>query len=127
MPPDPRQAVGACASLAAEYNVPSASAGIATFGAYQPWQTGAATAVSVNVNGANVWPPASITQVSGPVANLPQLTPTGTPIVLAVESGDSYTATPTANNWFATVPACSYTDAWSGVRFRFVHLIAQGC
>jgi hypothetical protein len=119
MPPDPRQAVGACASLAAEYNQPSATAGIPTFGAYEAWQTGAATAVNVAASGFDVWPPASITSASGPVANLPTLTPTSAPIVLPNESGDLTAPTPTASDWFAEVSGCPYADAWDDVRFSF--------
>ena len=84
MPTNPRRAPGSCAAFARQYNQPAPD--VQNFaGPLSAWQTGGAGAGNIVAAQTNSykWPPNSIGGGGGGnPAQLPQYTPTGTPITM---------------------------------------------
>ncbi|KDQ16328.1 glycoside hydrolase family 5 protein [Botryobasidium botryosum FD-172 SS1] len=118
MPADPRSASGLCASQGVT----------ATFtGTLQPWQTGGASAGTLNAASSaaySQWPPASLSSIAN-AAVLPTYTPTGTLITLAVptftkpgsketiDAGTGWNNKADTQGMMVAVQGCTYPDAWN--------------
>jgi len=114
---DPREAIGACASLGQPPSAPFA-------GTFQPWQTGGVGAGQMLPAATETlsWPPTSLNS-NYPVAEyLPTYTPTGTHTTLPVPSitaagvnaGDGWFDNQDQAALFVPIASCSYPDAYGG-------------
>lgn len=115
LPTDPREAVGACASLGQPPTVPFS-------GTFQPWQTGGVGAGQMQPEATATlsWPPTSLNS-NYPVAQyLPTYTPTGThttlsvPAITAVYPGDGWFDDQDQAALYVPIASCSYPDAYGG-------------
>jgi glucan 1,3-beta-glucosidase len=120
MPTDPREATGACAALGVSQPWDET---------FQSWQTGGAgagTIAATSISEYGIWPP---TQISGVAAAemtfVPTYTPTGTVATLpppsltgtskSISEGNGWADSSDTTSAPATIPGCSYPDAWDAV------------
>ncbi|KAH9464928.1 hypothetical protein MJO29_001403 [Puccinia striiformis f. sp. tritici] len=130
--PDARTSTGRCAALASEYQVP-----LTTYewsGTLASWQTGGAGAGNISqsqIDAVGPFPPATILggapngQGSYNTQSLPQLAPTGSPLILkpipivmdskTYSGGDGWFNNADKAGFFAPINGCTYLDPWSGV------------
>ncbi|POW01633.1 hypothetical protein PSHT_12446 [Puccinia striiformis] len=119
--PDARTSTGRCAALASEYQVP-----LTTYewsGTLASWQTGGAGAGNISqsqIDAVGPFPPATILggapngQGSYNTQSLPQLAPTGSPLILKPWRRRLFNNADKAG-FFAPINGCTYLDPWSGV------------
>jgi len=119
MPTDPRSAIGFCGP----------STGPVFDGTFDSWMTGGAGAGVIDSaqTAQYPWPPVQLEDGSGPVAQLPVYTSTGSIATLPVPTftdTNGNVIDPTANGWFnandnapgpTPIPGCDYPDPWDAL------------
>ncbi|EFP85703.2 uncharacterized protein PGTG_11032 [Puccinia graminis f. sp. tritici CRL 75-36-700-3] len=130
--PDARTSAGRCAAITSEAQVP-----LTTYdwsGTLASWQTGGAGAGNISqsqIDSVGPFPPAMILgaapsgQGTYNTQSLPQLAPTGPPIILkpipivmdskTFSGGDGWFNKADKAGFFAPINGCQYLDPWSGV------------
>ncbi|PLW31189.1 hypothetical protein PCANC_23171 [Puccinia coronata f. sp. avenae] len=134
--PDARGSVGACALVAAQQG---ATAPVQPWsGKFADWQIGGGSDAPRIIDPAQLalygqWPPSQIFEQPGQTAsypdvkNLPQYTPTGTPVILKPEPPNPRDSPATTSiapgtgwanesdraGWYIPIPDCKYPDPWA--------------